>query len=164
MSLQFVLSCNTRRHLSNIIQHLHIIFNTHPYEWANQHLSNWITCHWKIQTKSSGNFAVCICIQCSEADSSRNELLRRVRAERSLLRWERNNTPMCGGWKTTSLWKPHAGNPLPYCTGLNREWLNRPDTVSLLPLGHMSQDHLRIVLLSHHVLVMLGLHIFLFKS
>lgn len=30
------------------------------------------------------------------------------------------------------------GNPLPYCTDV-RERLNRPHSVSLLPLGHMSQ-------------------------
>lgn len=73
---------------------------------------------------------------------------RRVKAERSLLRRERNNTPICASWKMTSVLRPHDGNPLPYCTDRKRG-----QTVNLLPLGHMSQDHFRLVLLSHHVFV-----------
>ena len=40
----------------------------------------------------SGNFAVCICIQRSEADSSRNELFRRVKTEEFVEEGEKQHT------------------------------------------------------------------------
>ena len=38
-----------------------------------------------------------------------------------------------------------------------REGLDRQGSVSLLPMGHISQDHFRIVLLSHHVVCHVGI-------
>lgn len=87
----------------------------------------------------SGNFTDCICIRCSQADSSTTEFLKRMRAQTSL--WRRQGKQHINLWQLKDDITVEASCEETHCptAQTERERRSKPDSVSLLPLNLMSQ-------------------------
>lgn len=148
------------KHPSAVLHYL-LLNNTHlntEKQNANKHLSAWITCRWKFKSKPQWKHC---CLHLHLHSAQWNGFQQKWTFETGegweefVEEGEKQHANLWQLKDDVTVWRPHAGNPLLYCPDIKRAWIDQ--TVSLQLLGHMSQDHFRIVLLSYHVLVMLGL-------